>query len=214
VLLAVLVPERYQQMITRGAEYGNDRIVVGAHYVMDVLGGRALALYDLAHLLANDPNYLGHVTNGHANEGAPAVHDFRQAMETARADMAKTLQASCGKVLEECAREDTGRFSNSAANEAFYASTQTYNLPVVYPANAVGTEDVGKLAPEAGYLLTAAFPSLTLQQADEILTETEGQGGGFLDNGSSFGVYSRQNLYAAAGRAAQLAGRHGAVVER
>jgi hypothetical protein len=66
-------------------------------------------------------------------------------------------------------------------------------------------EDVGKLAPEAGYLLTAAFSSLTLEQADRILTETEGPGGGFLDDGSPFGVYSRLNLYAAAGRAAQLA---------
>jgi hypothetical protein len=65
-------------------------------------------------------------------------------------------------------------------------------------------EDVGKLAPEAGYLLTAAFPSLTLEQADQILTETEGPGGGFLDDGSAFGVYSRLNLYAAASKAIQL----------
>ncbi len=48
--------------------------------------------------------------------------------------------------------------------------------------------------PETGYLLTAVFPSLTLEQADRILTETEGPGGGFLDNGSAFGVYSRLNL--------------------
>jgi hypothetical protein len=79
--------------------------------------------------------------------------------------------------------------------------TQTYGLPAVYPRNA---EDVGKLAPEAGYLLTVAFPTLTLEQADQILTETEGPGGGFLDNGSAFGVYSRLNLYAAAGRAARI----------
>jgi len=89
--------------------------------------------------------------------------------------------------------------------EAFYLETQTYNLPVVYPGQANVQESVGKLAPEAGYLLTAAFPNLTLDQADQILTETEGPGGGFLDNGSSFGVYSRLNLYAAAGRAAVLA---------
>jgi hypothetical protein len=59
-------------------------------------------------------------------------------------------------------------------------------------------EDVAKLAPEAGYLLTAAFPYLTLAQADDILSSTEGPGGGFLDNGSAFGVYSRLNLYRAA----------------
>jgi hypothetical protein len=115
------------------------------------------------------------------------------------------LQAACGKPIQDCAREDTGRLNNPDANEAFYASTQTYNLPVVYPGNANAAEDVGKLAHEAGYLLTAAFPWLTLNQADRILTETEGPGGGFLDNGSSFGIYSRLNLYAAAGRAAALA---------
>jgi len=87
----------------------------------------------------------------------------------------------------------------------FYADTQTYNLPIVYPKNAATVEIVGKLAPEAGYLLTVAYPSLTLEQADQILTETEGPGGGFLDDGSSFGVYSRLNLYAAAGTAAALA---------
>jgi PAP2 superfamily len=59
VLLAVLVPERYAQMIPRGVEYGNDRIMMGSHYVMDVLGGRTLALYDVAYLLANDPAYMG-----------------------------------------------------------------------------------------------------------------------------------------------------------
>ena len=200
VMLAILVPERYQQMIARGAEYGNDRIIMGSHYAMDVLGSRTLVLYDMAHLLANNPAYVGQ-----SLKGAPAIKDFRAAVKKARADMTSVLTAACGKTIKACADEDTGRLSNPAANEAFYAVTQTYNLPVVYPKNAGVLEDVGKLAPEAGYLLTVAFPSLTLDQANKILTETEGPGGGFLDDGSSFGVYSRLNLYAAAGRAAQVA---------
>jgi hypothetical protein len=118
--------------------------------------------------------------------------------------MVSNLQATCGNTIAVCASEDIGRLSNAAANEAFYATTQTYNLPVVYPQNASKIEGVFKLAPEAGYLLTVAFPSLTLQQADQILTDTEGPGGGFLDDGSAFGVYSRINLYAASGRAAAL----------
>jgi hypothetical protein len=199
ILLAVLVPQRYQQMMARGAEYGNDRILMGAHYTMDVLGGRTLATYDLAHLLANDPAYLGRSV-----KGRPALKDFQAAVKAARADITTILQAACGKSIEHCAQEDTGRLSNPAANEAFYASTQTYNLPVVYPQNANTFEDVSKLAPEAGYLLTIAFPALTLDQANRILTETEGPGGGFLDNGSPFGIYSRLNLYAAAGRAATV----------
>jgi hypothetical protein len=79
-----------------------------------------------------------------------------------------------------------------------------YGLPVVFANNAQGTEDVAKLAPEAGYLLTAAFPRLTLAQAGAILTRTEGPGGGSLDNGSAFGVYSRLDLYKAAEQAAAL----------
>ena len=200
LLLAILVPERYQQMVARGAEYGNDRVILGAHYVMDVMGGRTLALYDMAHLLANDPAYLVHTF-----KGAPAIKDFQSAVKAARTEVSAVLQAACGKSIVECAREDTGRFNNAGANEAFYLDTQTYDLPVVYSKAAGSVEDIGKIAPEAGYLLTIAFPALTLEQADRILTETEGPGGGFLDNGSSFGVYSRLNLYAAAGRAAALA---------
>jgi len=200
LVLAVLVPERYQQLIARGAEYGNDRILMGAHYAMDVIGGRTLVLYDMAHLLANDRTYMDRRL-----PKAPAVSDFQAAIKAARADVTAALESACRKTIQECATEDTGRLSNPAANEAFYADTQTYNLPVVYPKTAGSVEDVGTLAKEAGYLLTVAFPSLTLEQADQILTETEGPGGGFLDDGSSFGVYSRLNLYAAAGRAVALA---------
>ncbi len=199
LVLALLLPERYQEMIVRGAEYGNDRILVGAHYAMDVLAGRTLALYDMAHLLANDPTYVGHAGNG-----ALAIGNFRDAILTAHVDLTRVLSAVCGKDVADCAYEDIGRFSNPAVNEAFYTSTQTYSLPVVYPKSARITENVGELAPEAGYLLTVAFPALTLAQANRILTETEGPGGGFLDDGSPFGVYSRINLYTAAGNAAAL----------
>jgi hypothetical protein len=66
--------------------------------------------------------------------------------------------------------------------------------------------DVSKVAPEAGFLLTQAFPTLSLELADRILTETESPGGGFLDDGSdpSFSVYSRLDLYKASKQASSL----------
>lgn len=201
VLLALLVPERYQQMIVRAAEYGNDRIILGAHYAMDVIGGRTLALYDVAHLLANDPAYVGR-----SFEGVATIPDYPAALKAARADMTAALRAGCWDArLATCAATDTGRFSQAAANAAFYDVTQTYGLPVVYRHTAEAREDVAKVAPEAGHLLTAAFPSLTLAEANDILTATQGPGGGFLNDGSAFGLYSRLNLYAAAGQAAALA---------
>jgi hypothetical protein len=195
LLLALMVPQRYQQMITRAAEYGNDRIIVGAHYALDVLAGRTLALYDVAHLLANRPGYVG------TRRGGAQINDFRQALAAARPDVTKALEAGCGGTITTCARQDHSRFADAGRNGTFYAVTQRYGLPVVFAQNAAGTEDVARLAPEAGYLLIAAFPYLTLAQADDILTATEGPGGGFLDNGSEFGIYSRLDLYRAAQQA-------------
>src|SRR6476619_2856258 len=198
VLLALLVPERYQQMVTRAAEYGNDRIVLGSHYAMDVLAGRTLALYDLAQLLANKPGYVG------VKREELEIGDFPKALADARAELAAAIEEACGGKIADCARQDQSRFADPAMNKAFYETTQTYGLPVVFAKTAQGTEDVAKLAPEAGYLLTAAFPSLTLAQPDAIRTLTEGPGDGFLNNGSAFGVYSRLNLYKAAEQAAAL----------
>jgi hypothetical protein len=194
ILLAVLIPDRYPQIIVRASEYGNDRILMGAHYCMDVLGGRTLATYDMAHLLANDRAYVGQ-----SLKGASVIKDYQAALKMARADLTAALQAGCSADIRSCAQDDTGR-------QAAYDVTQTYGLPVVYPKNAGVKEDVNKLAPEAGYLLSVAFPALTLEQANQILTETEGPGGGFLDDGSAFGVYSRLNLYAASLAAAESDG--------
>lgn len=190
LVLALLVPERYPQMIVRAAEYGNDRIILGAHYAMDVVAGRTLAEYDLAQLLAGKPGYAG------VPRRKLVIADFQQALAEARTDVQKTLAAGCGATLAACARRDDSRFADPAKDEAYYESTQTYGLPVVFE-RARHRVDVGQRSPEAGYLLTAAFPGLTLKQADRILTQTEGPGGGFLDNGSPFGLYSRLDLYRA-----------------
>ncbi len=202
LLLAMLIPERYPQMVARAAEYGNDRIILGAHYAMDVLAGRTLALYDLAQLLANRAGYVG------VKRAGIEIDDFPKTMAAARADLVKVFEADCGGTIAACAVKDNGRFAQPLANLRFYEATQTYNLPIVHPENANATEDVGKRAPEAGYLLTIAFPSLTLAEADDILTATEGPGGSFLDNGSAFGLYSRLDLYAAAEKALERSAAH------
>jgi len=196
LLLALMVPSRYTQMVTRGAEYGNSRIVLGAHYAMDVIAGRTLAYYDVAQLLAGKPAYLG------LKEGKASITNYPAALKTAASDLNTALAQNCGAAVSACAATDTSRFADAAADQAFYESTLTYGLPAVYPAKV---ETVAAKAPEAGWLLKAAFPYLTLSQADHILTETEAPGGGFLDNGSAFGVYSRLDLYKAGQAAAALA---------
>ena len=56
-----------------------------------------------------------------------------------------------------------------------------------------------------GWISTdASFSFSKPGQADKILTEAGGPGGGFFDNGLEFGVFSQLNLEAAARRAAQI----------
>jgi hypothetical protein len=184
VLLGIFYPERYAQMVARAAEYGNDRIIIGAHYAMDVLGGRTVALYVLAHLLGHDGGFV--------------------ATKRAQAELKSALDSACQAPNATCPA-DTGRFTDAQKNAAFYESTQTYGLPVVHEEYAKKAEDVYARAPEAGNLLLAAFPKVgSLEHADKILTETEGPGGGFLDNGSDFGIYSRIDLYKAVVAASRL----------
>ena len=195
LVLALLVPDRYPEMVVRAAEYGNDRVIIGAHYAMDVLGGRTLATYDMAHLLANAAGYVG------VERGGVRVDDFRQALTEARTDLVGALSSACGNAVAVCAADDQSRFARPEDNARFFDTTQTYGIPAVYGQNVNAAVDVGKVAPEAGHLLTAAYPYLSLDQANGILTATLGPGGGFLDNGSAFGVYSRLDLYRAAQQA-------------
>lgn len=53
--MAYAVPERYQEMLTRASELGNNRIVAGMHSPFDVMGGRVMATA-LAAAILNDPD--------------------------------------------------------------------------------------------------------------------------------------------------------------
>jgi hypothetical protein len=78
-------------------------------------------------------------------------------------------------------------------------------LPVPYAKNFGETEDVGRDGTRSRKPAHCCISSLSLQEANQILTDTEGPGGRFLDDGSTFGVYSRLNLYAASLAAKTLA---------
>ncbi len=203
ILLAVLVPDRYRQMIARAAEYGNDRILMGAHYAMDVLGGRTLATYDLAHLLANDPTYLGQTVKDYAAPMAmgqprsdiPPVTDYRAAVKAAQAELARRSQAGCGDAVRPAPAPTSAASADPGRDDAFYGHDADLR-PAGRPSRD-GRQDRGRRQARARGRLP---PDRRLPEPDaasrptQILTETEGPGGGFLDDGSAFGVYSRLNL--------------------
>lgn len=54
--LAYAVPERFQEILTRASELGNDRIKAGMHSPLDVMGGRTMATAIAAAALYNTDN--------------------------------------------------------------------------------------------------------------------------------------------------------------
>lgn len=54
--MAYAVPERFQELLTRASEMGNNRIVAGMHSPLDVMGGRVMATALAAATLADPDN--------------------------------------------------------------------------------------------------------------------------------------------------------------
>ena len=151
----------------------------------------------MAHLLAEHPDYVGRTL------GSVTITGYQTALASAKADLTRS-QKLLAALRSPRAPPGYEPVPGCRGERRFYESTQTYGMPVVYAWTAGRIEDVTAIAPEAGYLLTAAFPTLSLAQADLILTQTEGRGGGFLDDGSAFGLYSRLDLFAAGKKAATM----------
>lgn len=222
LLLAMMVPERYQQMITRGAEYGNGRIVLGAHYALDVLGGRALTYYDMAQMLNNSSAYLNQsfVVNGYSNvvgyaAGEKAtVSDAQAAFVSAQTDLRNALASGCGASIASCATQDSSRFATAANDKAFVAYTQTYGLPTLTYA-AAPREAAPTGGPDASVLLATVYGgnsaaakaiapnggllgNLSTDTINTIIVNTESQALAAY-YGSALSYWTRINLYDAAG---------------
>jgi autotransporter-associated beta strand protein len=191
LLFAMMVPERYQQLLTRASEYGNSRIVLGAHYPLDVIGGRILATYDVAQMLNNNPAYLNQSINVFAVGAVTTTNNFNNLFQNATTDLRNLLTTGCGTDIASCAASGSpDRFSNSAQNRSDYNFRLTYGLPSVGPTNLPPVVPDG-----AEVLLSTRFPYLTAAQRRDVLASTELPSGAPLDDGSG---WARLNLYSAA----------------
>lgn len=186
LLLAIMVPERFQQELTRGSEGGLSRVILGVHYPLDVIGGRILAYQAVAKLLNNDPDYTGGV-------------DIAAVFAAATTEYRAVLSQYCGGTIAVCAGvADTSRFADYAQNKADYTYRLTYGLPATGPTNLAPVVPVG-----AEVLLATRFPYLTAAQRRDVLASTEIASGAALDNGSG---WARLNLFAAGGGYGTLTG--------
>ncbi len=148
LLLAAMIPERYDALVARGARYGYSRIVLGVHYPLDVIGSRMVAERNVAHYL-NDPHYRVL---------------FNEARDQLRAALAK----ACGTSLAECAKssvkDDPWR---DPAMRDFSRFTMTYDLP-----QQKGPQPRLQVPEGAEVLLEDALPHLSAAQRRALMVNT------------------------------------------
>ncbi|WEF28367.1 phosphatase PAP2 family protein [Klebsiella aerogenes] len=148
LLMAEMIPERFDALVTRGARYGYSRIVLGVHYPLDVMGSRMVAQRNVAHYL-NDPKY-------------------RVLFNDARDQLRAALEKECGTSLAECAKtsgkDDPYR---DPAMRDFYRFTMTYDLP-----QQKGAQTHLQVPEGAEVLLEAALPQLSVAQRRALMVNT------------------------------------------
>ncbi|KGC07054.1 MULTISPECIES: phosphatase PAP2 family protein [Burkholderia] len=173
--MAWLVPERFQEMISRGLELGENRILAGMHSPLDVIGGRMLALAVSA---ANLSAYAG--------DAQAAYTQAHQTLQQLTGTNATTFSA-----FAHSGTPATDRFADYTANRAAFLRRMTFGFGALESTNAPPVVPKG-----AEILLQTRFPYLSADQRRVVLKTTELPSGyPVMDDAEGWG---RLNLFAAA----------------
>ncbi|ELX13455.1 hypothetical protein Jab_1c20840 [Janthinobacterium sp. HH01] len=177
VAMAYAVPERFQEMLSRGLELGESRILAGMHSPLDVLSGRILGQASAAANLADPAN---------AAKKAAAV---TQAHATLMAATGTTADSFAAYAQSGTAAND--RFADYATNKANYLRRSTYGFAPVAATNVAAAVPKG-----AEVLLETRQPYLSDAQRRVVLKTTALPSGyPVMDEAEGWG---RLNLFAAA----------------
>ncbi|WP_019981191.1 glycoside hydrolase domain-containing protein [Streptomyces sp. Amel2xE9] len=176
-VLATLLPELAPSILARTSEYGNNRVILGFHYPLDVMGGRITAQATVAHRWA-DPAFEDLLTQAHT--------------EIENVLLQQCLKQGYGDTLTACAGDPYGGLS-TAQDIDLYTQRLTYGF------SQVGQAGQPLKAPsDAAALLITAFPDLTAEQRTQILEQTATDSGYPLDLTAEGGEsWQRINLAAA-----------------
>ena len=174
--MAYVVPERYQELVGRGLELGESRILAGMHSPLDVISGRVQAqAVAAANLIAAG-----------ATTRAAAV---AQAHTTLMKLTGTTDATFPGYAVSGTAAID--RFADYATSRANYLRRMTYGLPRTGSISAPAVVPKG-----AEVLLETRLPYLSDAQRRVVLKTTAiASGYPVLDDAEGWG---RLNLFAAA----------------
>jgi len=171
IAMAYVVPERFQEMLARGLELGENRIVAGMHSPLDVMGGRVLG----------QASALGNIY--------AATPEIRAA---AHAQAQQALRAEAGvKTDAEFLAAAQARATEHAKAQATYRHRLTFDFPQIASADKAAVVPKG-----AEVLLETRQPYLNAEQRRVVLKTTAiASGYPAMDDAEGFG---RLNLFAAA----------------
>jgi hypothetical protein len=169
--LAVMLPELAPQILARTSEASNNRVIMAAHYPIDVMGGRMMG--------------------NHIVERRMTDTQFRPVMEAAAAELRAYLETRCGNTLASCIAADTPYLSDEASL-SIYEERMTYGFP------QIGVSGQPVTVPEnAESLLLNSHPTLTDAQRRQVLALTAIDSGYPLDEGNTVAGWQRLNVAAA-----------------
>lgn len=191
--LAALMPELAPQIAARAAEGGNNRIVLGVHYPMDIMGGRIVGEASAAGRL-NDDVFFEQVVK-------PAQQELRDYLTK------RGQEAGYGNTLDEIIANTKATTTNGYKNlntdqvatepvTDVKSAVEVYTERLTYGFDPVGpTDQAARVPAGAEALLRTVFPTLSADQRREVLARTEIQSGYPLDSTSD--GWQRLNLAAA-----------------
>ncbi|MFI7585980.1 phosphatase PAP2 family protein [Spongisporangium articulatum] len=196
--LATLLPELAPEILARTSEAGNNRIVLGVHYPLDVMGGRIAGEAAVAARWA-DPSFR------------------RKVLRPARAELVAYLERTCGHPLVECIAAQRPYASDPYGGRVMPGGTAqvvtdrrsavaVYRERLTYGFDPVGDPDrAPSVPPPAADLLRTAFPTLTGRQRADVLAQTQLPSGYPLDRSTAPGSWQRLDLAAAMSATVRLA---------
>ncbi len=175
--MAYLVPERFQELVARGLQLGESRIIAGMHSPLDVISGRLLG-------------QASAVGNIHAASPETRAAAAAQARDTL---MAKVGAASpeAFRAFAQSGDPSTDRFADHARNRADYRHWLTFSFTPIADTTRPAVVPKG-----AELVLETRQPYLTPEQRRVVLKTTALPSGyPILDDAEGFG---RLNFFAAA----------------
>lgn len=176
VAMAYLVPERFHEMLARGLELGENRILAGMHSPLDVISGRLLG----------QASALGNIAAASKDTRTAA---YNQAHQTLMAAVGATTPAQFA-AFARSQGTDKDRFADYAANQLHYQRR------LVFGFTPIGSTTLPAVVPKgAEVLLETRLPYLSDAQRRVVLKTTALPSGyPVMDDAEGFG---RLNLFAA-----------------